>query len=133
VEAAERSGALITATHAGEQGRTLMAVPGSVDQITSGGTNELIRKGATLVRGPEDVLEELEGLPGAAPPVAAVPPPNLDETQRRIWDFLSETPRHVDEMAQALGIAAGPLSGMLLLLEMKKIVRRLPGNRFERC
>jgi len=133
VEAAERSGALITATHAGEQGRSLMAVPGPVDQVTSGGTNELIRKGAVLVRCPEDVLEELEGIPGTKPPVSAIPPPALDEEQRRIWDYLSETPRHLDEMAQTLGIAAGSLSGTLLLLEMKKIVRRLPGNRYERC
>ena len=133
VEAAERSGALLTATHAGDQGRPVMAVPGPVDHATSGGTNALIRKGATLVRGPEDVLEELEGLPGMQAPVPAAPPPSLDETQQRIWDFLNDGPRHLDEMAQSLGIEAGPLSGNLLMLEMKKAVRRLPGNRFERC
>src|SRR5262249_4378352 len=133
VEAAERSGALITASHAGEQGRSVMAVPGSVDQATSGGANELIRKGAILVGGPGEGLEELEGLPGAQPPARATPPPGLDEPQSRIWGFLSEMPRHLDEMVQALGIAAGPVSGMLLMLEMKKIVRRLPGNRYERC
>jgi DNA processing protein len=133
IEAAERSGALITAAHAGEQGRSVMAVPGAVDQSTSGGANALIRKGATLVRGPQDVLEELEGLPGMSPPPAAEPPPALDETQRRIWDTLSEGPRHLDDMIQMLGIEAGPLSGTLLLLEMKKAVRRLPGNRYERC
>src|SRR5262249_60581358 len=75
VEAAERSGALITASHAGEQGRHVMAVPGPVDQATSGGANELIRKGAILVRGPEDVLEELQGLPPPQPPAPAPPPP----------------------------------------------------------
>src|SRR5262249_54869761 len=133
VEAAERSGALITATHAGEQGRSLMAVPGPVDQVTSGGTNELICKGAGPVRFPGDVLGGLGGIPGTQPPVAAAPPPALDEDQRRIWDYLGETPRHLDEMARTLGIAAGLLSGTLLLLEMKKIVRRLPGNHYERC
>jgi DNA processing protein len=133
VEAAERSGALLTATHAGEQGRHVMAVPGPVDHVTSGGTNALIRKGAVLVRGPEDVLEELEGLPGLQPPLVTDPPPALDDVQRRIWDFLSEGPRHLDEMVQSLSVDAGPLSGKLLLLEMKKAVRRLPGNRFERC
>jgi DNA processing protein len=132
VEAAEKSGALITASHAGEQGRSVMAVPGPVDQPSSGGAHTLIRKGAVLVRGPEDVLEELEGLPNEKPQEPPVPPPMLDETQRRIWDALAEAPRHLDEMVQTLGIAAGPLSGMLLMLEMKKIVRRLPGNRFER-
>jgi DNA processing protein len=132
IEAADRSGALLTATHAGDQGRPVMAVPGPVDHASSGGTNALIRKGAVLVRGPEDVLEELEGLPGMQSPEPAAPPPALDETQRRIWDFLGEGPRHLDEMVQALGIEAGPLSGKLLMLEMKKAVRRLPGNRFER-
>jgi DNA processing protein len=132
IEAADRSGALLTATHAGDQGRPVMAIPGPVDHATSGGTNALIRKGAVLVRGSEDVLEELEGLPGMQSPELAAPPPALDDTQRRIWDFLGEVPRHLDEMVQALGIEAGPLSGKLLMLEMKKAVRRLPGNRFER-
>jgi DNA processing protein len=132
VEAAERSGALITATHAAEQGRCIMAVPGPVDQVTSGGTNELIRKGAVLVRSAEDVLQELEGAPQAESPQPRSAPPTLDETQRRIWDSLAEGPRHLDELVQTLGIAAGPLSAMMLMLEMKKVVRRLPGNRYER-
>jgi DNA processing protein len=132
IEAAERSGALLTASHAGEQGRPVMAVPGPVDHATSGGTNALIRKGAALVRGSEDVLEELEGLPGMQPAIPTEPPPALDETQQRIWESLSEGPRHLDELVQTLKIEAGPLSGKLLLLEMKKAVRRLPGNRYER-
>jgi DNA processing protein len=133
VEAAERSGALITATHAAEQGRQVMAVPGPVDQSTSGGTNELIRKGAVLVRGVEDVLQELEGTPQVTAPEPAVAPPALDETQRRIWEFLSDGPRHLDEVVQTTRIAAGPLAATMLMLEMKKVVRRLPGNRYERC
>ena len=66
----------------------------------------------------------------SAPP--AVPPPGMDETQRRVWDFLGQGPRHLDEMVQELGLAVGSLSGMLLALEMKRVVRRLPGNRYER-
>ena len=134
VEAAERSGALITASHAAEQGRAVMAVPGPIDSVTSGGANELIRKGAILVRGPEDVLEELEGPAMAtnAPTVASGPPPGLDESQRRIWDFLAEPPRHLDEMVQTLGIGVSQLASMLTMLELKRIVRRLPGNRYER-
>jgi DNA processing protein len=132
VEAAERSGALITASHAAEQGRSIMAVPGPADQATSGGTNELIRKGAILVRSAEDVLEELEGAPQAGASLPRPAPPTLDETQRRIWDSLADGPRHLDELVQTLGIAAGPLSAMMLMLEMKKAVRRLPGNRYER-
>ncbi len=62
VEAAVKSGALITATHAGSQGRTVMAVPGPVDSDTSGGCHELLRKGAIPCRGVDDILEELDGV-----------------------------------------------------------------------
>ncbi len=141
VEAAEKSGALITAEHAAEQGRPVFAVPGPIDSPASAGTNALIRDGAILCRGVEDVLEELEGLPpptlpGASAPAAPAaptgPPPGLDESQRRVWDFLAEGPRHLDEMVQQLGLSVPQLSGILLTLEMKKVLRRLPGNRYER-
>ncbi len=146
VEAAEKSGALITAEHAAEQGRIVLAVPGPADAEASGGTNALIRQGAILCRGAGDVLEELQGVATwpagarevaatrpAAPPEPAGPPPGLDEAQQRIWDFLAGGPRHADEMVQQLGLGVGPLAGMLLTMEMKKAVRRLPGNRYERC
>jgi DNA processing protein len=133
VEAAERSGALITASHAAEQGRTVFAVPGPIDSATSDGTNALLRKGAILCRGVDDVLEELDGVraaPSAARPVA--PPPELDDVQRRIWDFLAESPRHVDDITRHVGLPVADVTRSLMLLEMKKVVRRLPGNRYER-
>jgi DNA processing protein len=140
VEAAEKSGALITAHHAVEQGRSVLAVPGSVENATSGGTNALIRQGAVLCRDVEDILEEIQGPraptageSGRPTPRASAPPPGLDDVQRRIWDFLADQPRHLDEMAQQLGLTVPPLAGALLVLEMKKAVRRLPGNRYERC
>lgn len=140
IEAAEKSGALITAEHAGDQGRTVLAVPGPIDSPTSGGTNALIRNGAILCRGVEDVLEEIEGVSArivaekAAPTVKpASPPPNLEPTQLKAWEFLGQGPRYLDEMVQELGMGVGVLSGLLLTMEMKKLVRRLPGNRYERC
>jgi len=140
VEAAERSGALITANHASEQGRLVLAVPGPVDSEASGGTNQLIRQGAVLCRGVDDVLEELTGLAGMSAPAksAAAPeplpgPPQLDAVQQKVWDFLAGEPRHLDDMVQSLSLGVPQLSGLLLTLEMKKIVRRLPGNRYERC
>jgi DNA processing protein len=141
VQAAARSGALITATHAAEQGRTVLAVPGAVDEEASGGCHALIRDGAVLCRGAEDVLEELDGVSaraqaeraGAAPAPRAGPPPGLDEAQQRVWNFLAGGARSVDEMAQGLALAVPALSGLLLMLEMKRVVRRLPGSRYERC
>jgi DNA processing protein len=134
VEANERSGALITASHAAEQGRPAFAVPGPVDNPASAGCHGLIRKGAVLVRGVEDVLEELEGVAVVAGPAAAVgAPPGLNDVQRRIWDFLAEQPRHLDEMVQQLAMTVPQLAACLLTLEMKRVVRRLPGNRYERC
>lgn len=134
VEAAEKSGALITAEHAGEQGRTVFAVPGPVDGPASAGTNALIRQGAILCRGVEDILEELEGVAtGSKRPVAAGPPPGLDEIQTPIWQFLAEGPRHIDEIVQHLRLTVPQAAAALLGLEMRKAARRLPGNRYERC
>jgi len=121
-----------------------MAVPGPVDAESSGGCNALIRDGVVLCRGADDVLEELHGVSALAQQAKAAtagsassavptgPPPGLDETQRRIWDFLASGARSVDEMAQQLGLAVPQLSTLLMMLEMKKVVKRLPGNRYER-
>ncbi|MBY0524910.1 MAG: DNA-processing protein DprA [Gemmataceae bacterium] len=133
VEAAQKSGALITATHAAEQGRPVFAVPGPVDNVASAGTNELIRKGAVLVRGAEDILEELDGIRGKGSPAKPTSVPSgMDDTQRRIWEFLADQPRHLDEITQHLAMPVAPLTTALFTLEMQKAVRRLPGNRYER-
>jgi DNA processing protein len=121
-----------------------MAVPGSVDSPASSGCNALIRDGAVLVRDADDILEELRGVSAhsvaqkesliAPAPVAPTgPPTGLDATQLRIWTFLEGGAKTFDEMVQQLGIAVPQLSGTLMMLEMKKVVRRLPGNRYERC
>src|SRR5215470_17645037 len=133
VEAAERSGALITAGHAAEQGRPVFIVPGNMDSPASAGAHALVRKGAILIRGVEDILEEVNASPVPPSPVAEIPPPpNLDDNQRVVWESLAGGPRHMDEMVQALQIPVGRLASTLLMLEMKRLIRRLPGNRFER-
>jgi DNA processing protein len=136
VEAAERSGALITARLAAEQGRECFAVPGPVDSPASAGSLHLLREGAKLVRNAEDILEDLQALPAlalgtSAPPAAAGPPPNLDDMQRRIWDALDER-RTVDELSRQMRMGLGELSRHLMGLELKKLIRRLPGNWYER-
>jgi DNA processing protein len=146
IEAPEASGALITATHAGEQGRGVLAVPGPVDAESSAGCNALIRDGAILCRGVDDVLEELHGVSvmaqsgestaaAAAPavPTPMGPPAGLDEAQLRIWDLLTSGARTMDELAQQLGMGVPALAAALMMMEMKKAIRRLPGNRYERA
>jgi DNA processing protein len=132
VEAAERSGALITARQAAEQGRAVFAVPGPVDSSASAGTNLLIRQGAILVRGVEDILEELEGVATAAKQTSPSLPPGLDDGQRRLWDLLHQQPQHIDELARQANRPVHEVTGALMMLEMKKAVRRLPGNMYER-
>ncbi|HEY1375576.1 MAG TPA: DNA-processing protein DprA [Gemmataceae bacterium] len=139
VEASERSGTLITARHAAEQGREVFAVPGPVDSPASAGCHLLIRQGATLVRSVDDILEALAtGLSPGAPaakserPAAQAPPPDLDGPARRVWDFLADGPRHVDAMAQTLALGVPELTRTLMVLEMRKAIRRLPGNQYER-
>lgn len=147
VEAGERSGALITATHAAEQGREVFTVPGQSDSPASAGCLDLIRKGARMIRHVDDLLEDLGGLSvpipvprqslprtqsqSPPPPKPSGPPPGLDDTQRRIWDHLTE-PRHIDDLSRDLDLPAGELVRTLTLLEMKKVVRKMPGNVFGR-
>jgi DNA processing protein len=142
VQAPADSGALITADHAADQGRTVLAVPGPVDGELHAGCHRLIRDGAGLCRGPDDVLEELDGVSAVAteakrrekePAAPAGPPPGLDEVQTRVWEFLAPGPRGGDEIARQVGLGVPQLAGVLLTLEMKKVLRRLPGNRYERA
>jgi DNA processing protein len=132
VEAAAKSGALITARHAAEQGRPAFAVPGPLDSPASVGAHHLLRQGAILIRGVEDILEELEGIQSRGQPARPAPPPPVDGTERRIWEFLQDRPRHIDEMAQQFGLSVPQITTALLNLEMKKAVRRMPGNQYER-
>ncbi len=114
VEANEKSGALITARHAAEQGREVFAIPGPVDSTASAGTLKLLRDGVKLIRHARDLLDDLQTLaplfstrsePEAiAPQGPAQAPPGLDEPQRKLWDFLAET-RNVDDLARYLGLS----------------------------
>jgi DNA processing protein len=132
VEAADKSGALITAMHAAEQGREVFAVPGPVDSVTSAGTLRLLRQGARLIRNAADVIEDLDGI---APIVSEAPAPatpeDLDETQMKIWNYLQER-RSVDQIAREFSLGIAELSRILMALEIKGVIRRLPGNVYER-
>jgi DNA processing protein len=142
VEAADKSGALITARHAAEQGREVFAVPGPVDSIASAGTLQLLRNGAKLVRHAGDVLDDVAGIaplvvpqsasePAQPAPAFKAPPPNLDAVQQAVWDFLTE-PRSVDDLCRGVARPIAELTGVLMNLELKRVVRRLPGSVYER-
>jgi DNA processing protein len=145
IEANDRSGALITARHAAEQGREVFAVPANVDSPHSAGSLRLLRDGVRLIRHADDLLEDLSGLgaraaaqtptnelfPTTAVSTPPVPPPSLDPAHQRVWDVLAE-PKHADEITRLLGVSSGELSGLLLTMEMKKLIRRAPGNVYER-
>jgi DNA processing protein len=145
VEAAAQSGTLITARHAGDQGRSVFAVPGPIDSPSSAGTHQLIRNGAVLVRDVDDILQELATQPVATsvstttlpaestpmPPPAIEPPPGLDGVRRAIWDFLAHGQQHADNIGQQVGLPAAQIAGLLLEMEMARLVRRLPGNQYE--
>ena len=137
VEASRNSGALHTARHAMEQGRDVFAVPGPVDSPASEGTHDLIREGATLIRSVDDVLEELGPLtrPVAAEPGISVRDArelSLNAQEKEILNCLESELVHVDEILRSVQLDPSRVLSTLTVLEMKRFVRRLPGNHFTR-
>ena len=129
VEAAERSGALITARLASDQGRDVYAIPGNTTSPMSAGTNRLIQQGAKLVREVGDILCEIPGLEPRPPaPVEAL---TLEESS--LLEHLSaDAPTHIDGLAAELDLLPSRLLATLLGLELKNCVRQLPGRFFLR-
>jgi len=138
VEANLTSGALITVNFATEYGRQVFAVPGRIDSPRSKGCHELIKKGAKLCEGAEDILSEFEYLfpPSNRPPgpneTGVLPALTLSENEQKIYDALSKEESHIDEVIRHSGLPASAVSVGLLSLEMKRVVRQLPGKMFVR-
>ncbi|HEV8702949.1 MAG TPA: DNA-processing protein DprA [Candidatus Polarisedimenticolia bacterium] len=155
VEAARGSGSLITADLAADEGRAVYAVPGSVDEPNALGTNELLRSGALLCRGAADVLEDLapqiveaagsiarwrspqEPLPGLGPVgtearAAREAAADLASAEKRVLDQIPRTRGiGIERLGEACAMAPGALLATLLELELKGLVRQLPGRRFQ--
>jgi DNA processing protein len=141
VEANLRSGALITASQAAEQGRQVFAVPGRADSILSRGTNKLIKDGAKLTEDAEDILGEFEYLlpKKAAGPVEAEtesggtkPALKLSEMEQKVMAQLGREETAIDDIIRASGLTTACVSATLLSLEMKRLVRQLPGKLYVR-
>ncbi|MGP1394341.1 MAG: DNA-processing protein DprA [Inquilinaceae bacterium] len=140
VEAAPRSGSLITARMAAEQGREVLAIPGSPLDPRARGCNGLIRDGATLVETADDVLEAIAAMAGtrptpkittpALPLEDLAPPPETPETVRAlVLERLSPTATPVDELMRDCQLSAADVLTVLLEMELAGRIARHPGNR----
>jgi DNA processing protein len=132
VEAGEGSGALITADFAVEQGREVFAVPGSVYQRASRGTNQLIRSGARPLVALEDVLEALN-LESVARQDAVSEALPQDDAEARVLAALTSDPVHVDEVQARCGLPASQVSASLAMLELKGRARQVGGMQYVRA
>jgi DNA processing protein len=143
VEAADRSGALISARHANEQGRTVFAVPGRVDSRMSKGCHALIRDGARLVETIDDVLEELGPL---ATPTRAIASNGgdsreirhpvelqLNEPEQKVLAAISDETISIDEVVFASGLPVPNVLSIISVLEMRRLIRRVGGSQVRRA
>lgn len=133
IEAGQRSGALITARHAMEQGRDVFALPGRVDNRMAEGCHRLIRDGAMLVQSVDDILEGLGHLVEAAPradgqmthhPAEVL----LNEVEQRILAAFQKEPTSIDQVVATTGLPVSQVLSTLSVLEMRRLVRRISGS-----
>jgi DNA processing protein len=146
VEAARNSGALITSDFAAEQGRTVFAVPGRVSSGTSGGANGLIKDGACLVQSVDDIIDELnlvEMRPvergrrettgdKISKKTKAYIYNSLTDDERKVYKILSDEPVHTDDLSENTKLGAAKLSKVLVDLELKRLIKALPGKQYVR-
>jgi len=131
IEAGGRSGSLITATQAGEQGRSIYALPGRIDSPQSIGTNRLIQQGAKLVTSAQDILDDLGLLFSNQPDLQKPPlPDSLTPSEKSVFEALGDGESSVDDVVARSGLPSHAVSSALMALEIRRIVKSLPGGRF---
>jgi DNA processing protein len=138
VEANMTSGALITSNFATEYGRQVFAVPGRIDSPRSKGCHDLIKKGAKLCEGAEDILSEFEYLfpasnrPPSVNETGILPTLTLSDNEQKVYDALDKEPKPMDDVIRQCDLPSSAVSVALLSLEMKRAVRQIPGKLFLR-
>ncbi|HOA55445.1 MAG: DNA-processing protein DprA [Acetivibrionales bacterium] len=134
VEAGEKSGSLITADYALEQGREVFAVPGNINSYNSTGTNKLIREGAKIVTGVGDILDELKighNSQKSYNDVKKTELMKLSRDEKTIAQRLLNGPVHLDVISRECGMSVQMTSSILLMLELSGFVEQLPGNYYK--
>jgi DNA processing protein len=155
VEAGEKSGSLITARIAADQGRSVFAVPGAIESAGSRGTNRLIKQGAKLIENVEDILDEIlpqagfspvipempcrispsgaiPSSPEAANPSSGIVLPGLSAAERKILSLITQKPVVIDVLIGNSGLSPQDVLNSLLVLELRGLIRQLPGKMFLR-
>lgn len=134
VEATVKSGSLITARLALDQGKEVFAVPGRIDSVKSGGTHRLLQQGAHLVQGIDDIFNELNlSTTFSASPLQAPAEKSVqDKDEQCLLDSLDVYPTDIDTIVRVTGLEVGRVLDLLLQLEMKGLVRQQPGQLFEK-
>lgn len=135
IEAQEKSGSLITANHALEQGKEVFALPGNINSIFSRGTNKLIKDGAKLLLDIEDIIEEFPCLveKNLMKNVNNIDYSSLSETERKVIDLLKEGPLYIDIIAYKTGLDISTVNSILTILELKGFISELPGKLYSIC
>jgi DNA processing protein len=131
VEAPARSGALITASFAADQGREVFVIPGNVYSPASEGANALLRDGARLVRHGGDVLEDLGFVTGGSNAIAQMPL-QIDEKESRVFSIVGRDASHIDDIAEQANLTAAETGAILLTLELKGLLRNLGAQYYVR-
>jgi DNA processing protein len=130
VEAGANSGALISANQAGEQGRSIYAVPGRIDNPNAIGSNRLIQQGAKLITSAADILDDMGILFAEKPQLTPARAPELSGSEQAVHAALGDEEIHIDALIERSGLPSHTVSSTLFALELKKLVRQLPGSRF---